>query len=387
MDSSGTTKKASTPVIPANRQLRANRFARIGRQTSFIKAVLFGAVLIWLAFGGFSAKITAYLGLPSIQAAMVYALLLIIVYGILSIPFDFYKGFLLARRYGLSVQGFGGWLAGYLQSALLVSTLVIGIVVTAFWSISILPEMWWLLVWAVLMVVSLVLNLLLPGIIIPRFYRTRPLDDEDLRQRFYALLKKAGVSLKGIYVIEFSSKQTTANAALVGIGGGKRILLSDTLLDDYSVEEIEAVISHELGHLKNRDGAGMLLFQALIIFACLWITAVSVGALAAPLGYSGIGDVALLPLMALVFAAVNMVFTPVSNAVMRSFETAADDFAIRLTGNPAAYISMITKLMRQNLAEVNPPLWVEFLLYDHPGYYRRISYAGSFMREKTENSE
>ncbi|MFA5605536.1 MAG: hypothetical protein WC970_06705, partial [Dehalococcoidales bacterium] len=155
MDSSGTTKKASTPVIPANRQLRANRFARIGRQTSFIKAVLFGAVLIWLAFGGFSAKITAYLGLPSIQAAMVYALLLIIVYGILSIPFDFYKGFLLARRYGLSVQGFGGWLAGYLQSALLVSTLVIGIVVTAFWSISILPEMWWLLAWAVLMVVSL----------------------------------------------------------------------------------------------------------------------------------------------------------------------------------------------------------------------------------------
>ena len=131
----------------------------------------------------------------------------------------------------------------------------------------------------------------------------------------------------------------------------------------------------------------MFLFQALIIFACSVDNRRLRWRFGSPLGYSGIGDVALLPLMALVFAAVNMVFTPVSNAVMRSFETAADDFAIRLTGNPAAYISMITKLMRQNLAEVNPPLWVEFLLYDHPGYYRRISYAGSFMREKTENSE
>jgi STE24 endopeptidase len=75
-----------------------------------------------------------------------------------------------------------------------------------------------------------------------------------------------------------------------------------------------------------------------------------------------------------------MVFTPVSNAVMRSFEMAADDFAIRLTQNPAAFISMLTKLMSQNLGEVNPPLWVEFLLYDHPGYYRRLSYARGFMR-------
>ena len=380
-------QKLSSPVIPANRQLKANRFARISRRLSFFKALLFTALLILLTFSGFSSKIIIYLDLPLITSAIVYALILTVAYLVLVTPLDTYKGFVLARRYGLSTQSFGNWLGGYIQSVLLVSILVIAVVVAVYWAISVLPEIWWLLVWGILMVVSLLLNLLLPGIIIPRFYETRPLDDEDLRQRFYALVKKAGVSVKGIYTIKFSSKRTTANAALVGIGGSKRILLSDTLLADYPVEEIEAVIAHELGHLKNRDGAGIFLFQALIIFACLWITAVSVGDLAVPLGYSGIGDVALLPLLALVFAIINTVFTPVSNAVMRSFETAADDFAIRLTGNPSAYISMITKLMRQNLAEVNPPLWVEFLLYDHPGYYRRISYAKSFMREKTENSE
>ena len=147
------------------------------------------------------------------------------------------------------------------------------------------------------------------------------------------------------------------------------------------------IIAHELGHLKNRDGAGVFLFQALILFACLWITAIVCATLAEPLGFSGIGDIAMLPLMILVFALVNMIFSPLSNAVMRSFETAADDFAIRLTGNPSAFISMLTKLMRQNLAEVNPPLWVEFLLYDHPGYYRRLSYARRFMHSSTENDK
>jgi STE24 endopeptidase len=169
------------------------------------------------------------------------------------------------------------------------------------------------------------------------FYKTSPLDDENLKQRFYALAGKAGVSIRGIYTIEFSGKQTTANAVLVGIGSTRRVLLSDTLLADYSAEEIETVIAHELGHLKNRDGAGIFLFQALIILASLWITSIASGALAAPLGFNGIGDVAMLPLAILIFAVINLVFTPVSNAVMRSFEMAADDFAIRLTRECARF--------------------------------------------------
>ena len=373
-------EKLSRPVIPEKRLLNANRFARISRFLSFFKAALFAAFLLWLILGGVSAQVAGYIDLPQIPQATVYTLILIVCYGVLSAPFEFYRSFVLARRYGLSVRGFGGWLAGFLQYGLLAAILVTGVVAAAYWVISILPDLWWAAVWGLLMAVSLILNLLLPGVLIPLFYKTQPLGDEDLEKRFRALADKAGVSIKGIYKIEFSDKQTTANAALTGIGRGRRVLLSDTLLVDYSAEEIEAIIAHELGHLKNRDGTGIFLFQALIIFACLWITAIVCGALAQPLGFSGIDDISMLPLVALVFAAVNLVFTPVSNAVMRSFEMAADDFAIRLTENPAAFISMLTKLMRQNLGEVNPPLWVEFLIYDHPGYYRRLSYARGFMR-------
>jgi STE24 endopeptidase len=373
-------EKLSRPVITEKKLLNANRLARISRLLSFFKAVLFAAFLAWLVLDGISAQIVDYIALPQIPQAAVYTLILLIIYGILSIPFDFYRGFVLAGRYGLSVRSFGSWLASYVQYGLLTSILVTGVVGAAYWAISYLPDLWWVVVWGFVTVVSLVLNLLLPGVLIPMFYKTRRLADEDLERRFRILTDKAGVSIKRIYKIEFSDKQTTANAALTGIGRGKRVLLSDTLLVDYTVEEIEAVIAHELGHLKHHDGVGIFFFQSLIIFAGLWITAITCSTLAQPLGFSGIGDISMLPLMALVFAVVNLIFTPVSNAVMRSFEMAADDFAIRLTRNPQAFISMLTKLMRQNLGEVNPPMWVEFLLYDHPGYYRRLSYARGFIR-------
>jgi STE24 endopeptidase len=380
-------EKLSTPVISANRQLKANRFARISRRISFFKALLFAAFLTWLALGGFSAQVVVFINLPQVAEAAVYALLLVIVYGVLSVPFNFYSGFILARRYELSTQRFGGWLTRHIQSAFLLSILVIGIVAAAYQLISILPGLWWVVLWAVLLFISLILNLLLPGIIIPMFYKTKALNDEDLKNRFSALARKAGVSIRGIYIVQFSTRQTTANAALAGIGRYKRILLSDTLLAGFSAEEIEAVIAHELGHLKNRDGAGIFFLQSLIIFASLWLTAVACGVLAQPLGFNGIADLSMLPLAILVFAVISMVFNPVSNAVMRSFEMAADDFAIRLTGNAPAFISMLTKLMRQNLGEINPPLWVEFLLYDHPGYYRRLSYARRFLCRTGENDK
>jgi STE24 endopeptidase len=372
-------EKLSRPVMPEKRQLNANRFARTGRLLSFFKALLLAAFLIWLVLGGISAQIVSFIHFPQIPLAVVYTLILFVVYGVLSMPFDYYRGFVLAGRYGLSVRSFGSWLRSYFQIGLLSAILVIGVVVSVYLAISYLPDLWWAIVWGLLLVISLIFNLLLPGLLIPMFYKTQPLDNEDLERRFKVLAKKAGVSIKKIYKIEFSDKQTTANAALTGIGRAKRVLLSDTLLDDYSAEEIEAIIAHELGHIKKQDGTGIFLFQALILFAGLWITAVTCGILAQPLGFNGVGDISMLPLMMLVFAIINMVLTPVSNAVLRSFEMAADDFAIRLTENPAAFISMLTKLMCQNLGEVNPPMWVEFLLYDHPGYYRRLSYARSFI--------
>ena len=192
-------EKLSRPVIPEKRLLNANRFARISRFLSFFKVALFVAFLTWLILGGGTAQIIGYIDLPQIPLAAVYTLILIVVYGVLSAPFEFYRGFVLARRYGLSVRSFGSWLAGFLQYGLLAAILVTGVVAAAYWAISLLPDLWWAAVWGLLMAVSLMLNLLLPGVLIPLFYKTQPLDDGDLEKRFHALADKAGVSIKGIY--------------------------------------------------------------------------------------------------------------------------------------------------------------------------------------------
>ncbi len=387
LDSSNAREEMSASAFSADRQIKAKKYARINRWLSFLEMVLSAALMVWLVLSGVSAEVVSLLDLPAIPAAVVYSLILSVVYGVLTAPVKYYRGFVLARHYGLSTQSFAGWLVNSLQSGLLMLILAISIIAAAYWAIEALPDLWWLVIWGVLLIISLVLSTLLPVVLIPMFYKTKPLEDENLKQRFSALAKKAGVSIAGIYTLDFSSKQTTANAALMGMGKTKRVALSDTLLAEYSPEEIETVIAHELGHHKNRDFIGIFFFQALILFTCLWMTDIAAGALAELLGFSGVGDVAMLPLLVLTFVAINLVLVPVSNAVMRSFELAADDFAIRLTGNPQAFISMLTKLTEQNLGEVNPPLWVELLLDDHPGYYRRITYARRFIRNSMEGNQ
>jgi len=384
LDSRDSSEKLSRVVIPPGKQVQANRLARTGRLLTFFKGLLFAAVLAGLIVNSVLTGLPLYYQLPPMPSLLVNGLILIGIFWLLSIPFDFYKDFILARRYGLSVQGFGAWLSSYIRNIILISVLAVGLVAIVYLAIVLYPEIWWLLIWAFLMIVSIILNLLLPGVLTPLFFKSEPISDKNLKKRFLTLSANAGVSIKGVYRVGLSDKETTANAALVGIGKGKRILLSDTLLTQYSDDEIEAVIAHELGHIKNRDTAGMFLFQTVVIFACLWLTAVIVKALTTPLGFDGIEDVAILPLFVLVFVTVNIIFTPLSNALMRSFEIAADDFALRLTRNPEAFIAMITKLNEQNPGETLPPLWVEFLLNDHPVYHRRISYAKGFILDREE---
>ncbi len=375
------------PVLSADRKIQAKKYAQINRRLSFIVTTLTAVLLLWLVIGGYSSVIVSRIGFSAIPAAGIYSFFIIVVYGVLTIPVNYLRDFILPRRYGLSSIGFGGWFAGYIQSSFLMTVFFISIVTAAYWAIGILPDLWWLVVWVSLVLTSLVLNFLLPVILTPLFCRIKPLEDEGIKQRVLRLAERTGISLKNIYQIEFEGKPTTANAVLMGVGKTKRVVLSDTMLSQYSAEEIEAVIAHELGHYKNGDFPGVFLFRSLVLFVCLWLTYVIAGLLAAPLEFGGTGDVAILPLLILIFGAVSMLLSPVSNAVIRSFETEADDFALRLTGNPQAFISAITKLTSQNLREVIPPLWVEFLLDDHPSYCRRVLYAKRYMREKQENNE
>jgi len=192
LSSQSASEEFSTPVLSADRRIKAKKYARINRRLSFLEAVLSAALLLWLIFSGFSSEIVSFIGLPAVPAAVVYSLVLVVVYGVLSTPVNYYRGFVLARRYGLSNQGFAGWLGDSLQSGALTSILAISVVAIAYWAVGVLPELWWLVVWGFLLVVSLILSTLLPVVLIPMFYRTKPLEDETLSSDSPLLPRRPG---------------------------------------------------------------------------------------------------------------------------------------------------------------------------------------------------
>lgn len=366
------------PVLDPERQQKAREYAKTRRYLTYADLAIAGILLLLLVFGGLSVKLTGSLDLPVVPAAVIYFIILIAAYGVLSAPLSYYRGFILPRRYGLSNQSLTGWLSELLKAGILALALGAGIVAASYWFITIVPQVWWLLAWGFVVLVSLILSILAPVVIVPIFFKMRPLADTELKERLKKLASKARADIRDVYTLEFSSKGTIANAVVMGMGKTRRIALSDTLLDKYSPEEIEVIMAHELGHNRHRDILRVFVFQSVILLIGFYATGLILEACIGPLGFSGIDDIAVLPLLVLVFAVLSLLIMPISNTLIRRFEKAADDFALRLTGNPQVFITMMTKLTDQNLAEAEPSRWVELLLYDHPSYRSRVEHAKNY---------
>jgi STE24 endopeptidase len=192
------------------------------------------------------------------------------------------------------------------------------------------------------------------------------------------LADRAGARVLGAYEWGLGEKTKKANAALAGIGGTRRILVSDTMLAQYSDEEIEVVLAHEIGHHVHGDIWKGILFESALILAGFYLASRALAALAVPFGLHGVDDVAGLPLLLLAAGAVSLVMVPVAHALSRAFERRADRFALDLTGNPQAFISAMRRLGAQNLAEEHPSKIVQWLFYSHPPILERIAAARAF---------
>jgi STE24 endopeptidase len=202
-----------------------------------------------------------------------------------------------------------------------------------------------------------------------------PLSDKKLKKRLTDLAKQARAPILGVYTINLSSKGTTANAMLAGLGRTRRIVLTDTLLQKYTADEIEVVMAHELGHHIHKDVPKLIAMQAVMIFAGFYLANLVLRAGIVTFNFDGVADAAALPLLFLFVAVLTMVATPFINAYSRHVEAAADETALQLTEKPEVFVAAMTRLTNQNLSVADPSRWVELLFYDHPSYTKRISAA------------
>ncbi len=361
------------------RQKEAKKYANTKRRLFFAELALTGILLLILVFGGLSVRLRELITLSTVPAAAIYFAGLMVAYGVLSAPLSYYSGFVLPHRYGLSIQKLSGWLGDEAKTWILGLTFGAGIVAAVYWLLASFPAIWWLLAWGIVIALSLILTSLAPIILIPIFVKMKPLDDAELESRLETLIEKAKTSVRGVYTMELGSKGTTAYAALMGLGNTKRIVLSDTLLQRYSLPEIETIMAHELGHNLHGDILKMFVIQSAIWLIGFYVVDLALKTFATPFGFAGVADVAALPLLILMFAIFSLVVAPLTNAYSRHLEVAADDYALRLTEDPKSFINTMTKLADQNLSEAQPSRWVELLTYDHPCYNKRIKHARHYI--------
>jgi len=303
-----------------------------------------------------------------------YLLLLLAISKAIGIGLDYY-GFRIERRFKLSTQRFGSWLWDEVKGFLV--GLVLGTIVVEllYFTIRQWPQYWWMLAWALFMVLFVLLAQLAPVVLFPIFYKFEPLEDEELRRRLVILGERAGTRVRGVYRWKLSEKSKKANAALTGLGNTRRIILADTLLDNYTPDEIEAVLAHELGHHVHRHILKSILVQAGVTFIGFWAANWTLHYAVDHHMFEELSDFANLPLLALVSIILSFLLMPALNAYSRFNERQADRYAFESIANVAPFVTSMNKLAEQNLAERTPSKWVEWFFHSHPSISRRLTAA------------
>lgn len=367
--------------LDPGRQLVAKQYARIQRGLSFVELGVMAFVLLLLLATGWSIGLRRWAEGFSGDGWVVvglYGIALGALFELLSLPIDFYSGFVLPRRYGLLTQSLAGWLFDTAKGLALGAVFGLGGLEVLYWVLRVWPNWWWVIMSALLWLFTVALAQLAPVLLMPLFYKFRPLDDPELARRLTALAERAGARVRGVYVMDMSSRTTMANAMLAGLGRTRRIILGDTMLTNYTHDEIETVLAHELAHHVHNDLTRGLVAQGAIITAGMWVASVLLGWGVGLFGFMGVSDVAGLPLFIVAMGLVGLVVMPAANFMSRAMERAADRYAVQTTGNGAALRSVMLKLASQNLSDADPPAWVRVLFYSHPPISERIRLISSY---------
>jgi len=364
------------------------RYNRIRRWLGIADFAIGFLFLIVLLVTGGSAWLRdqAYrLGFQNYSLSLfMYLLLLLAISKALGIGLDYY-GFSLERRFKLSTQRFRSWawdeVKGFLVGLVLGGVLV----EVLYFTIRQWPQHWWMLAWALFMGLFIILAQLAPVVLFPIFYKFEPLDNEDLRRRLVVLSQRAGTRVRGVYRWKLSEKSKKANAALTGLGATRRIILADTLLDNYTADEIEAVLAHELGHHVHRHILKSIFVQAAITLFGFWAANWTLHYAVDQHLFEELSDFANLPLLALVSVALSFVLMPALNGYSRFNERQADRYAFESIARVEPFISSMNKLAEQNLAERTPSKWVEWFFHSHPAISRRLAAAEDWGRKHNLN--
>lgn len=365
---------------------KASRYHRLKRTARVLHVSMMGVLVAVVLVSGASAwwrdrclqvgrDLWAWAPGAEVVAAMLHVAGLALIVEIVGVPLAWYGGYVLERRYGMTSMSPRAWTRDHAKGGAIGLALALAAVAVVSASMAWSVRWWWMPTAAIVSGASVAMTWLAPILVFPLFFRFTPLTRADLEARLSALASRAGAAVVGAFEWSLGDRTRAANAALVGMGHTRRIILSDTLLAQYSDDEIEVILAHELAHHVHGDLWRVLGVDAVLTAGALLAGHVALLAVAGHFGVGGVGDVAGLPALLLAVGAWSLVTMPVVNGLSRAHERRADRFALDLTRNPEAFVSAMRRLGAQHLADEHPSPLVEALFHSHPPLPERIAAA------------
>ncbi len=379
----GQVPAAFSDRIPLEDHQKAADYTRAKAKTGLAElSVATLILLVWTLGGGLQWLDSLWrgLGLAEIITGTGFIFSVILIGSLLDLPLSIYRTFKLEQHFGFNNTTKKTFVVDLIKNTVLMLLIGIPLLMLVLWIMQNAGSYWWLYVWLTWLGFSLFMMWAYPAFIAPLFNEFRPLDEGELKQRIENLLARNGFTSQGIFVMDGSSRSSHGNAYFTGLGANKRIVFFDTLIEDLSADEIEAVLAHELGHFKChhiRKRIVMLASMFLAGFALLgWLINL-------PWFYQGLGvsepsTYMALTLFLLVSPAFTLFLQPVFSKMSRQHEFEADDFAAA-QARPADLIQALVKLYKENANTLTPdPLYSAF--HDsHPPAPIRIAHLAAKM--------
>lgn len=337
-------------------------------------------LLIWTLGGGLDLLDNTWRasGLDGLWLGVAFMISVFAISALLDLPSDIYRTFVLEQRFDFNKMTPATFIIDMFKNSLVFLAIGIPLLALILWIMQAAGSGWWLYVWLTWMGFSLLMMWAWPAFIAPLFNKFRPLEDESLRDRIVRLLDRNGFESNGILVMDGSARSTHGNAYFTGLGSNKRIVFFDTLLDELSHEEIEAVLAHELGHFKCRHIVKRMTLLAVLSLAGLALLGWVIDAdwFYAGLGVGTASTYMALTLFMMVAPAFMFYLQPVFSHISRRHEFEADDFAAS-QAHTRNLVSALVKLFKGNANTLTPdPLYSAF--HDsHPPAPIRIAHLES----------
>jgi len=367
-------------TLDPEKQKQAKLYARIRRRLWLVDTIFSALYFLAWIFFGWSISLREWLSTLTTNPWLLVPLFVLVFGGILfllNLPLGYYSGFVLPHRFDQSNQDLKDWVMDQIKGLAIGAPLGLILLELLYLALRLTGDLWWLWTAGGLLVFNVLLINLAPVLIMPLFNKYVPLGDEhqELADRLLNLAERAKTKVRGVFKFDMSKRTKSANAALTGIGNTRRIVLGDTLIDEFSTDEIETVLAHELGHHVHNDIPVLVTFGILSTTLALYLASLGLNWAIGTFGFTSPADIAALPALGLIMGIYDFLTMPLNNAISRWREGMADDYALQATGKYEAFASAFTRLANQNLGEIDPEKWVVLMFYSHPPLGERIEKA------------